>query len=488
MSTFGDKKPIGIAGFDGLFACVAMIAIQLSHSGNLIAGISVVALFAQFRISLSERLILPGQDKWRKVFNLNLTRNDYLLIAMMFFVSQLIFAGQAIAADPVPEDAGKGLATGLDKAWTMLFEGDGAPSFFGVLANALRGIGIIALVAQGGFAMFKLFSSDGDLSAREFVKSLVIERLLPNALIIMMLANNGAGGAKVILTARALIFGWDKVAYTAMKEVSDSLKDKTLYEDERRALEEVRSLFNTCISMPPKIGGEDNPTFKQCIGEFQTKSLEVAASGRIKNQSTIEQLRKLHDNLNTASEGNVDDSFGRGIINAGTALSSLIGNASQSAANEFINGIIMSFGVAYNIMTEMALMLAGISLPLVLMLSLYKFDAFLKWLPQLLMIFTAKITYTIVGGMIQFIKADAGADLGTWGLAILMGIGSPLLSIFAALALNGTLGAVFEREAIRSGAAAARMAGRGVATVGGAVAGPVAGAVANAARTISRRV
>lgn len=398
-------------GFDALFAGVAIVALQLSSSGHLIAGISLIVLFAQLRIVLAERLAQPGQDKFKKIFTTSFSRNDYLLAAIALLVSHLILGGPAMAADPVDPEAGKGIATGLDRAWVVLFEGDGAPSFFGVLANSLRGIGIVALVLQGGFAMFQLVSEDSS-SARGYAKSLLVEKVLPSAIVIMMLANNGAGGAKTVLVARTLIFGWDKIAYTAMQEVAETLKQNTLLEDERKALEEVRFLFNTCISMPPRIGGEENPTFKQCIGEFQSKSLEVAASGRIKNESTIQQLRKLHDSLNTSADGVTDDSFGRGLINAGTLLSSMVGAAATNASNEFINAIILSIGVAYNIAVEMALMLVGLSLPLVLMFSLYKIDVLLRWIPQLFMIFTAKISYTIIGGMVQYIKADAGTDLG----------------------------------------------------------------------------
>jgi hypothetical protein len=498
MSTFGNSLKgwkAAITGFDALFLCTVIIAVQLSYFGNLIAGIGVMALFAQLRSVWAQRMSQPGFQKWRKVFNVNLTRNDYLLIAIALVVFQLIFTGHAIAADPVSPDAGKGAATGLNKAWETLFKGDGTPSFFGVLCNTLRGIGIIALVLQGGMALIKLVSADGNPSAKEFVRIQVIERIIPNAIVIMLLANNGAGGANLVLTARSFIFSWDKVAYTAMKDTAEKLNQQQIIGEERKALEELRGLFNTCISIPPKIGGENNPVFTQCIGEFQTKNIEVAASGRIKNEATKVQLAKLFDELVKASEGNIDDSLSRGLIHIGAGLSSLIGSSVKNELDEFVNVIVMSFGIAYNICIELALMLMGVSLPLVLMLSLYKFDVLLRWLPQLLNLFTAKITYTIVGGLVQYLKADAGADLGVWGLAILMGFGAPLVSIFTSLALSGSMASVFEREAVRGAAAGARMAAGGVAAGAGLVggtarsAGGVIGAgVAKAAEVIAKRV
>jgi hypothetical protein len=502
MLTSGFKKRLeGIDtnrfGFDTLFLITVATAIYLSFSGNLLPGTGVVILYMLLRSMWVEKMPLLKNEKWLKVFRTKLTWNDKLIILLaglaVVVVLELLFTGHAIAADPIAPEAGKGSATGLAKAWETLFKGDGSPSFFGTLANALKGIGIIALVMQSGRVLIKFVSSEGEPSVKEFARSQLIERIIPNALVIMLLANNGAGGANLVLGARAFIFSWDKVAYTAMKDVADNLSQQAIIDEERKVLEEVRALYNTCISMPPKIGGENNPTFTQCIGEFQSKSLEVAASGKIKNKAVNDQLIKLHDDLKAASDGNDDLSFGRALINTGSVLSGLTGSLIKDGTDKFINGILISIGVAYNFCIELALMLMGVSLPLVLMLSLYKIDVFLRWLPQLLNLFVAKISYTIVGGLVQYLKADAGADLGVWGLALLMGLGSPFVSIFVAMALSGSMGAVFERESVKAGAGAARMAAGGVAAAGrmagSAIAGPAGGAAAGKALdVIAKRV
>ena len=444
-------------------------------------------------------MLTSGLKKWSKVLGTKLTWNDYLVISLIvlavFVFLELIFTGHAVAADPVSPDAGKGAATGLEKAWQTLFKGDGSPSFFGTLANTLKGIGIIAIVMQTAKVIFKFASSDGDPSAREFVRSQLVERLIPSAIVIMMLANNGAGGANLILNARSFIFSWDKVAYTAMKDVADNLAQQQIIGEERKVLENVRTAFNTCISIPPKIGGENNPVFTGCIGDFQTKVLEASVSGKIKNESVRAQLGKLHQDLAKASQGNYDDSFGRILINSGAVVSTLATSSIKNATDELVNGFVSSIGIAYNFCVELALMLMGVSLPLVLLLSLYKIDVFLKWLPQLLNLFVAKISYTIVGGLVQYIKADAGSDLGEWGLAILIGLGAPFVSIFTAMALSGAMGSVFEREAVRAGAGAARAAAGGVGAAGkmlggavGSLAGAGGAAAAKALDIIAKRV
>jgi hypothetical protein len=272
-----------------------------------------------------------------------------------------------------------------------------------------------------------------------------------------------------------------------MNEVSDNLKQQTLIEDERKALEEVRTVFNTCISMPAKIGGEQNSVFVQCLADFKNRVTAVEAGGRIKNQATRDQLVKLNNELAKAAGGDVNFDFGQSMANIGTLLTSAIGSKLKDGTDALVNGIMMSFGVAYNFCIEFALMLMGISLPLVLMLSLYKFEAFLKWAPQLLNLFTAKITYTIVVGLVQYLKADAGADLGVWGLAIIMGIGSPLVSIFTSLALSGAMGSIFEREAVKAGAGLIRMGAGTVGAIGGVV-GAAAKGVGSAASAAGRTV
>jgi hypothetical protein len=411
-------------GLDMLFLATVATAIYLSFSGNLLPGAGVVVLYTMLRSIWVQKMPLLKSEKWLKVFSTKLTWNDKLIIFLaglaVIVVLELLFTGHAIAADPVAPEVGQGSATGLAKAWETLFKGDGSPSFFGTLANTFKGVGIIALVMQSGRVIIKFASSDGEPSVREFARSQIIERIIPNAIVIMLLANNGAGGANLVLSARAFIFSWDKVAYTAMKEVADNLSQQAIIDEERKVLEEVRALYNTCISMPPKIGGENNPVFTQCIGEFQSKSLEVASSGKIKNKAVNDQLIKLHDDLKAASGGNDDLSFGRALINTGSVLSGLAGSLIKDGTDKLINGILISIGVAYNFCVEFALMLMGVSLPLVLMLSLYKIDVFLRWLPQLLNLFVAKISYTIVGGLVQYLKADAGADLGVWGLALLL--------------------------------------------------------------------
>jgi hypothetical protein len=427
-------------------------------------------------------MLTSGFKKWRKVFKTRLNWQEILFICLATVAVQLIFTSMSIAADPVSPDAGKGIATGLEKAWITLFTGNGSGtgSFFGTLANVFKGIGVIALVMQSTFVMFKTMASDNSVSAKEFARSMVIERILPNALVIVLLANNGINGGNAILAMKQVFFAWDKVAYTAMTDIAITLSQQPQIQGEKEAIEIIKKAFDTCITIPAKIGGENNPALAECLTGVKQLVQENVANGKIQNKATVAEI-------NDAVTSPIFSSIpvvGSGIqlIKVGAKLSGLLGASTDKL--DPVKIFVESIGLIYNTCIEIALMLTCLSLPLVLMLSLYKFDVFLKWAPQILNLFVAKISYTIAGGLVLFVKAEAGADFGLWGYSILLGLGAPIVSIFVSMGLSGSMGAVFEREAVKAGAGAARMAGAaigaGARAAGTAAAGPAGGAAAGA--------
>jgi hypothetical protein len=436
-----------------------------------------------------------SHSKWLKVFKARLSWSEILIICLAAVVLQLIFASNGIAADPVDPAAGKGIATGLEKAWVTLFTGNGtgAGSFFGTLANTFKGIGIIALVMQTTFILFKMMGSENSSSAKEFARSHIVERLLPNALVIILLANNGINGGNAILTMKQIFFAWDKVAYTTMTDIATTLNQQPQIQGEKEAVEIIKQAFDTCITIPAKIAGEDNPALAECLTGVKQLVDENIANGKIKNKATVEQI-------NNAVSSTIFSSIpgagaGTELIKVGAKLAGILGASVDKL--DPVKLFVESIGLIYNTCIEIALMLTCLSLPLVLMLSLYKFKVFLKWAPQILNLFVAKISYTIACGLVLFVKANAGSDFGMWGYSILLGLGAPIISIFVSLGLSGSMGAVFEREAAKAGAAGVRMAGGGIGAgirAAGTVAGsPAIGAVAGAAagktiEVIARRV
>jgi hypothetical protein len=427
-------------------------------------------------------MLISGFNKWGKVFKAKWNWQEILIACLVIVALQLIFTNTGSAADPVDPNAGKGIATGLDKAWTILFTGNGTGlgSFFGTLANTFKGIGIISLVAQSSFLMFKTLGSDNNNSAREFARSMVIERILPNALVIMLLSNNGVNGGNAVLAMKQVFFAWDKVAYTTMTDVATTLSQQPQIQGEKEAVEIIKKAFDTCITIPAKIAGEANPALSECLTGVKQIVQENIASGKIQNQATVEQI-------NNAIADPIFSSvpvLGSGVqlIKIGAKLGEILGVSTDKL--DPVKLFVESIGLIYNTCIEMALMLTCLSLPLVLMMSLYKFEVFLKWAPQILNLFVAKISYTIAGGLVLYVKASAGSDFGLWGYSILLGIGAPIVSIFVSMGLSGSMGAVFEREAVKAGAAGVRMAGAavgaGAKALGAAAGGPAGGAAAGA--------
>jgi hypothetical protein len=102
-----------------------------------------------------------------------------------------------------------------------------------------------------------------------------------------------------------------------------------------------------------------------------------------------------------------------------------------------------------------------------------------KFLPQLLNVFIAKLSYTIAIGLTYVFQAKAGGDAGKWFGSLMFGLGCPFISIFITLAISGSMAAVFERSAIGVAGGAARTAGKaagGVASLAGKAGGAIGGA------------
>jgi hypothetical protein len=423
--------------------------------------------------------------------NKRLTWQKMLLGCLLLGLIQLVFANNSFAAAPVDPAAGKGIATGLEKAWITLFTGDGTGlgSFFGTLANTFKGIGIIALVMQSTFVMVK-FMSENNSSARELARIYIVERIIPNVLVISLLANNGINGGNAVLAMKKVFFSWDKVAYATMTDIATVLDSAPSIEGEKEAVQIIKSAFDTCVTIPAKVAGEDNPVLAECLAAVKQLVNENIASGKIKNKATVEQLNDMLTSVVFSAipgAGAITE-----LIKVGARLTGVLG-ASVGKIDP-LRIFIETIGVVYNTGVEMALMITCLSLPLVLMLSLYKFQVLLKWLPQILNLFIAKISYTIAAGLALFLKASAGSDFGMWGYSVLLGIGAPLVSIFVAMSLSGSVGAVFEREVAKATAGVVRAVGTGTArAIGTVAAGPgggmVAGEVANKTiSVISRRV
>jgi hypothetical protein len=374
----------------------------------------------------------------------------------------LILASPSIAADP---EVGKSAAVGVDKAWQQLFLGNGdsrGSTIFATLANSLQGLGILGIAAQTAFLIAKNSAEEG---LEGFTRRFLFETMLPTIFVVILLSNNGEIAGKMMYGSRGMIFGIDKIVYESFKQTTRVLESDA--QTEKAELDAIKDQYNSCLSIPQKTESKPNPAFTECFQSVKGRINAGIASGKIKDASTVEQLTKSASEID---QGN--------IINVGSLINVIVAKSASDWLNGVIKSLMEAVGFVYMICIDMALLILGLALPLVLMFSLYKFEVFSKWAPQIVNMLVAKITYTLAVGIAGILSATSGLDLGAWGLSLLLGLGSPFVSIYTTVALSGAMGSLFQRESLRGLGAGIKGAGK----LGGAAAGAatnVAGAIGN---------
>jgi hypothetical protein len=376
----------------------------------------------------------------------------YLALAVSVAIV-VLWALPSIAQTLPP--SGQSAATGIDKAWRQLFlgsPGNTGSTVFAVFARSLVGIGALGLGAQLSFVIAKMAGDDNN-NLKGFLNTYLIQTMLPTVLVVALLANNGEIAGKSLYATKNIIFGIDKLTYDSFKQVTQVLQSDAVAE--KAELDAIKAKSDSCLLIPDRIDAQPNPVFTQCISEIQDRIDAGIASGRIKDTSTIAQLTKSKEKIKA---GNT--------IEFGSLISSIVAKSAIDFATGLIKSFIEGLGFVYLICIDIALLIISLSAPIVLIFSLFKFDVFLKWAPQILNMFIAKITYTLAVGISGILNSTSGLDLGAWGFSLLMGIGAPLTSVFVTIALSGSMGSMFERLSI--GAATAGIKGLPAAAKGGA--------------------
>jgi hypothetical protein len=372
----------------------------------------------------------------------------------------LILASPSIAADP---QSGQSVATGIDVAWQQLFLGNGGSkgsTIFATLTNALYGIGMLGVAAQTAFLIGKNSSEEG---LEGFTRRFIFETMLPTIFVVILLSNNGEIAGKMLYASRNIIFGIDKIVYDSFQQNNKVLEFDA--QAEKTELDGIKGQYESCLSIPEKIESKPNPAFTQCFQSVKARINTGIASGKIKNASTVQELVKSATEID---KGNT--------LYVGALINTIVAKSAGDWVNGLIKSLIENLGFVYLVCIDIALLIIGLSLPLVLMFSLYKFEVFLKWAPQIANMLVAKITYTLSVGVVGILNATSGLDFGAWGVSLLFGVGAPFVSVFTTVALSGAMGSMFEREALRGLGAGVRGAGKlggaaagGVAKIGGAI-------------------
>jgi hypothetical protein len=375
------------------------------------------------------------------------------------------------AADPPNPEAGKAIGATMDGIWQDLLLGDGNQlTLFSALCKSLTGIAILAIGWETAYMVAKSKSID---NPRSFLEEFVFEKMLPTLLIVAALSNNGYIAGNMLYASKNIFLGIDRVAYESLMFKAGTAGLATVQKDAGSVITPVSDSFTNCYSIPDRIEGKPNPVLIQCLQRLGQKIDTAIASGKIQDAQLLTNLNKSRGIINTAISS---DNPSSELIKAGSVFRR-VATISDSGFNPFdlkgdieaiINTILYGIGLVFYIVIEIVFLILAVASSIVLMLSIYKIDVLLKFLPQFMNVFVAKLSYTIAMAISLIIQSKAGSDLGTWGIGILTGLGCPFISIGIMLALSGSINSVFERTAINAAAGGYRAAGK---AAGGAAQG-----------------
>jgi hypothetical protein len=395
---------------------------------------------------------------------LNLINRSRRIIFCSFLttIAVVIYAVPLLAA-PTDADPGRAISESLDLIWKELLLGeDGKITIFKILCNTLSGFAILAIGWETAYLAARSKSFD---NPRAFVQEFVLEKMLPTVLVAAALSNNGYIAGHALYQSKNMFLGIDKVAYESFMFKAGTGGLANAQADAASVLTPIGDGFENCYSIPDRIGGKTNPQLIQCL-QGLTATIDTAlTSGKLQDAATIAKLTKSRDLLNTAI---ASDNPASEMIKSGAALRGAVNKESMSGWIEgTFEAILTALGLMYYVVIELAFLIMALSASIILMLSFLKMEVLLKFLPQFINIFIAKLTYTIAMGLSIVLQNTAGGDLGKWAVSLMVGVGCPFISIYMMLALSGSISSVFERSAMDLAGAGARGAGRAVGSAAG---------------------
>jgi hypothetical protein len=391
---------------------------------------------------------------------------------LVFIVAFIIVFWATIAHAQIKADQGSLVAKAFDELWKELILGEGGKlTIFTILTNALLGPAILFFAFRGALLI-------GTTKATDSWQSMLsegIKQLLPVFLVILALKNGGYLAGNMLYSTKQIGFGVDNIAYKGLVFKAGTTELTAGNKDSKVVLEPVGIALDNCLSVPGKINGKANPAFAQCIQDV-TAAIDITlGSGKLDATQNI----KLKNSRNLIAEAANSADPSENLVKAGSSLQNSVQQwGVLDGFNLLINGFLESVGFVYAVAVEMALLILSVCSAVVLTLSLLKFEVVTKFLPQLLNVFIAKLSYTIAIGLSYVFQAKAGGDLGKWFGALMFGLGCPFVSVAIALAMSGSMSAVFERSAfgiagraVRVAGAAGQLALGGAQKAGGAIGG-----------------
>jgi hypothetical protein len=377
-------------------------------------------------------------------------------IAMLSAVS-ILSATAVMAQQREISNGSKSLKEGLSKAWEILFlgiSGNGSGSIFQVV-NAFMLFFTFMIFLYRALQIYRETTSEK--GSEEFIKSLIVDKFVPVAVVLVLLSSNGLMGGYMVLAARNAVYNLDQKTGLQTQVIADTNKLMTDLEGEEEALDRLSAKQANCAGLPPEIDGAANPAVAQCLNELNAQAQAEIGSGAIKSRSTVRKIEQAQASANP--------------LNAFETIKASIGDALSNSLNAIIQGWIITFGILYAIIVEGAMLIMGLIAPIAIASSLLNLKPLIEWITKFAGLGIMKITYTLAVAIYQIVDSVAGKDLGGNLFTAAVGIGAPILSILAAAQSGGIVGAAVEGAVLGAAGQALQFAGGKVGSALGKPAG-----------------
>jgi hypothetical protein len=410
-----------------------------------------------------------------------------IMVAAVATCITCITATSALAQAEGTQDASKNIRAALDRVWQVLFlgqSGTGSGSIFQVV-NTFMLFFAFAILAYRAILLYREATNEG---SEEFIKALVVDKLIPVGVVLLLLGSNGLYGGYLVLSARNAIYNLDKQTGLKTELIAQTNQLASDYQGEAEALKRLQSKQADCAALDPEKDGVANPAVTQCVNELKAQANADVQSGAIKSGATVRKIEQAQKN----------DAFGD--------ITGAIGDSLMKGLTELIKGWIFLCGVLYIIIVEGAMLIMGLIAPIAIATSLLNLKPIVEWVTKFIGLGIMKITYTLAVAAFQIINGIAGKELGESFFALALGFGAPFLSILAASQTGGIIGSAVEGAVLSAAAKgarftgaklgtgsgkAARLAGKGGAKIGGfaynkLAPAPVKAAVSNLAARVRK--
>jgi hypothetical protein len=249
--------------------------------------------------------------------------------------------------------------------------------------------------------------------------------------IMMLFLNNASAGRFYAVGNYAIIKGFDRAINTGMEQVANISEIAKDLVGDQKAVSEIQQLAKNCVQIPPQLpSGQPNPAALQCSQNLKADIQQRVSSGEIKDPNLLGSL------TSSLSKGDLGG-FGSAVLQIGGKFVKDVSQAPVKALFAAWRTLILYFG-------DIALLFAGLSLPIYLALSFFNSDPLMRWHGAVISVAIFMIGMTIVEGLSKMLNAKLGGSIPLYFMDLFAGIAAPVaVGFFAKAGGMGVYDALF---------------------------------------------